>query len=121
MSTLTHAPDQDVRDRDGRVLGRDGRATRARLLEALRRRIDSGSWRALTAAEVARDAITSPPTFWAYWRSVEAAVVDLAGELVDRGEQFSDRLSAVLWLLELDGYRVPAAARLARDEAGVTS
>lgn len=67
-----------------RAAGRRGRATRRRLLDSVANLLESGAYRNLTVVDVARDAGTSPATFYQYFSDAEEAVLTLASDLVDR-------------------------------------
>lgn len=66
-----------------RPTGWRGRATRGRLLEATAHLLDTGAFRDLTVVDIARDAGTSPATFYQYFSDAEEAVLALASDLVD--------------------------------------
>jgi len=68
---------------DGRVPGRRGRATRQRLLEATTALIESTPWRSIKVIDIAREAGTSPATFYQYFENVEQAILVLAEELTE--------------------------------------
>jgi AcrR family transcriptional regulator len=68
---------------DGRVPGRRGRATRQRLLECTAELLVATPWRSIKVIDIARQAGTSPATFYQYFENVEAAITVLAEELVD--------------------------------------
>jgi len=68
---------------DGRVPGRRGRATRQRLLESTTELIESTPWRSIKVIDIAREAGTSPATFYQYFENVEQAILVLAEELTD--------------------------------------
>lgn len=83
MATAEH----DLRAADGRVPGRRGRATRQRLLECTAEMLETSSYRDLKVIDIAREAGTSPATFYQYFADVEAAILVLAEEMsydVDR-------------------------------------
>jgi AcrR family transcriptional regulator len=65
-----------VRTVDGRIAGRRGQATRTRLLECLGELIASTSYRDVTVIDVARQAGTSPATFYQYFPDIQAAEGD---------------------------------------------
>lgn len=95
---------------DGRALGRRGAATRRRLLDATAARLETGGLRDLRVADVARDAGTSPATFYQYFRDVPDAVLALAhdvgeqaaplGELLERDWRGAGGLDAARALVE---------------------
>jgi len=66
---------------DGRVPGRRGRATRQRLLESTTALIETTPWRSIKVIDIAREAGTSPATFYQYFENVEQAILVLAEEL----------------------------------------
>jgi AcrR family transcriptional regulator len=68
---------------DGRVPGRRGRATRQRLLECTADLLTSTSWRSIKVIDIARQAGTSPATFYQYFENVEQAILVLAEELME--------------------------------------
>ncbi len=68
---------------DGRVPGRRGRATRQRLLECTAELLVATPWRSIKVIDIARQAGTSPATFYQYFENVEAAITVLAEELVE--------------------------------------
>jgi AcrR family transcriptional regulator len=80
------ATEEDLRAADGRVPGRRGRATRQRLLECTGEMLGTSSYRELKVIDIAREAGTSPATFYQYFGDVEAAILVLAEEMaVDGG------------------------------------
>src|SRR5487761_1833715 len=58
---------------DGRVPGRRGRATRQRLLECAAELLATTPWRSIKVIDIARQAGTSPATFYQYFENVEQA------------------------------------------------
>lgn len=78
MSELARDDDDDLRAADGRVPGRRGRATRTRLLECTADMLATTSFRELKVIDIAREAATSPATFYQYFPDVEAAILVLA-------------------------------------------
>ncbi len=68
---------------DGRVPGRRGRATRQRLLECTAELLVATPWRSIKVIDIARQAGTSPATFYQYFENVESAITVLAEELVE--------------------------------------
>lgn len=75
----------DLRAVDGRVPGRRGLATRARLLDQTRELLGTTSYRDLKVVDIARAAGTSPATFYQYFPDAESALQALADELVGEG------------------------------------
>ena len=73
--------------------GRRGRATRRRLLDATAALLDSGTYRDLTVVDIAREAGTSPATFYQYFTDVEDAVHALALELLDQVASIQSQLA----------------------------
>jgi AcrR family transcriptional regulator len=81
------APDEaepgPVAATDGRVPGRRGRATRQRLLACTTELLATTSWRSIKVIDIARQAGTSPATFYQYFENVEQAILVLAEELME--------------------------------------
>jgi AcrR family transcriptional regulator len=71
----------------GRVPGSRGRATRERLLECTAKLLGNTSWRSIKVIDIARDAGTSPATFYQYFENVEQASLVLAEELFEGAER----------------------------------
>lgn len=80
------ADDADLRAADGRVPGRRGRATRQRLLDRTAEMLQAGSYRDLKVIDIAREAGTSPATFYQYFADVEAAILVLAEDMAVDGD-----------------------------------
>src|SRR5271169_24967 len=75
---------------DGRVPGRRGRATRQRLLESTTVLIESTPWRSIKVIDIAREAGTSPATFYQYFENVEQAILVLAEELTQGAGELAE-------------------------------
>jgi AcrR family transcriptional regulator len=86
---LVTVEDTTPRAVDGRVPGRRGLATRQRLLDHVADMLASSSYRDVRVVDVARQAGTSPATFYQYFADVEEAVLALAEEVARAGQ---DRL-----------------------------
>jgi AcrR family transcriptional regulator len=67
---------------DGRVPGRRGLATRTRLLECTAELLATTPWRSIKVIDIARQAGTSPATFYQYFENVEQAILIMAEELM---------------------------------------
>jgi AcrR family transcriptional regulator len=78
---------EGLRAADGRVPGRRGRATRQRLLECTAEMLRTTSYRSLKVIDIAREAGTSPATFYQYFADVEAAILVLAQEMALDGQR----------------------------------
>jgi AcrR family transcriptional regulator len=89
--------DEDLRAVDGRVPGRRGRATRQRLLECTAEMLKTTAYRDLKVVDIAREAGTSPATFYQYFPDVETAVIVLAEEMAHSGSRFSDIVRRGSW------------------------
>lgn len=90
--------DESLRAADGRVPGRRGRATRQRLLECTSDMLRSTSYRDLKVVDIAREAGTSPATFYQYFPDVESAILVLAEEMVAEGSgRFAEIVAATRW------------------------
>jgi AcrR family transcriptional regulator len=77
----------DLRAVDGRVPGRRGMATRQRLLEHTRALLETTAYRDLKVVDIAREAGTSPATFYQYFPDAEAALLALADGLVGEARE----------------------------------
>lgn len=75
----------DDRATDGRKPGRRGQATRQRLLECTTTMLERGGYRELKIVDIAREAGTSPATFYQYFPDVEGAIAVLAQEMAESG------------------------------------
>ena len=89
--------DPDLRAADGRVPGRRGRATRQRLLECTRDMLTTTSYRDVKVIDIAREAGTSPATFYQYFADVEAAILVLAEEMAQQGEHLTEIITDGSW------------------------
>ena len=90
-------PDE-MRAVDGRVPGRRGMATRQRLLEHTNTLLGSTSYRDLKVVDIAREAGTSPATFYQYFPDAESALLALADGLVgEGGERLIRPLREAVW------------------------
>ena len=89
--------DDDLRAADGRVPGRRGRATRQRLLECTREMLTTTSYRDVKVIDIAREAGTSPATFYQYFADVEAAILVLAEEMAQQGQHLTDIITDGSW------------------------
>ena len=72
--------------------GRRGRATRQRLLERTAEMLRTETYRDLKVIDIAREAGTSPATFYQYFADVEAAILVLADEASDDAQFLADLL-----------------------------
>jgi AcrR family transcriptional regulator len=75
---------------DGRVPGERGRQTRQRLLDATVELLTTTSWRSVKVTDIARQARTSPATFYQYFANVEQAIRVLAEGMVDQAAQLAE-------------------------------
>jgi len=82
-----------MRAADGRVPGKRGRATRLRLLECTQAMLSSETYRDLKVVDIAREAGTSPATFYQYFPDVTTAILALAEEMATDG---NDRLTVLV-------------------------
>jgi AcrR family transcriptional regulator len=89
--------DEELRAVDGRVPGRRGRATRQKLLDCTAAMLGTGSYRDLKVVDIAREAGTSPATFYQYFADVEAAVYVLAEEMTQQGHKFAEMVQQNRW------------------------
>jgi AcrR family transcriptional regulator len=90
--------DEDaLRAADGRVPGRRGRATRQRLLECTGEMLTTTSYRDVKVIDIAREAGTSPATFYQYFADVEAAILVLAEEMAQQGAHLTQIIADGSW------------------------
>ena len=87
----------ELRAADGRVPGRRGRATRTRLLECLADMLATTPYRELKVIDIAREAQTSPATFYQYFPDVESAVLVLAEEMAAEVPDLADIVRSGEW------------------------
>src|SRR5919107_5145588 len=99
-------PADDVRATDGRVPGRRGIATRRRLLDCTHELLASRSYRDIKVIDIAREAGTSPATFYQYFADVEQAVLVLAEELTPDSAALTEVVNR-----DWDGAAGPETAR----------
>jgi AcrR family transcriptional regulator len=82
---------------DGRLPGRRGQATRQRLLDRTRDGLVANSYRDLRVIDIAREAGTSPATFYQYFPDVEAAILVLAEEMAHAGGHLTAIITEGSW------------------------
>src|SRR5688572_17172591 len=87
--------DEDLRAASGR--GRRGRATRQRLLECTRNMLTTTSSRDVKVIDIARDAGTSPATFYQYFADVAGAILVLAEEMAQQGPHLTEIITEGSW------------------------
>jgi AcrR family transcriptional regulator len=75
---------------DGRVLGRRGQATRRKLLDCTREALSREPYRDVKVVDIARQAGTSPATFYQYFPDVEHAVLVLSEEIALETDRLVD-------------------------------
>jgi len=85
--------DDARRASDGRVPGRRGRATRDRLTTCTLNMLRDTNYRDLKVVDIAREAGTSPATFYQYFPDVESAILALAEEMATDG---NERLTGIV-------------------------
>jgi AcrR family transcriptional regulator len=87
----------ELRAADGRVPGRRGRATRQRLLDCTREMLTTTSYRDVKVIDIAREAGTSPATFYQYFADVEAASLVLSEEMAQQGQHLTAIITDGAW------------------------
>ena len=101
---MTEVKDPGLRASDGRVPGRRGLATRQRMLDATGTLLGTVAYRDLKVVDIAREAGTSPATFYQYFPDVESAMLAMASTL---GDAWYDDLSKLItnrdWVGDPDG------------------
>lgn len=85
--------DDHPRASDGRVPGRRGRATRERLTACTLNMLRDTNYRDLKVVDIAREAGTSPATFYQYFPDVESAILALAEDMAIDG---NERLTGIV-------------------------
>jgi AcrR family transcriptional regulator len=88
---------EDLRAADGRVPGRRGRATRQKLLDCTAAMLRTTSYRSVKVIDIAREAGTSPATFYQYFADVEAAILVLAEEMALDGQRLVRLVAESTW------------------------
>jgi AcrR family transcriptional regulator len=86
----TYAGEAAMATTDGRVPGERGRQTRQRLLDATVELLSTTSWRSVKVTDIAREARTSPATFYQYFGNVEHAIRVLAEGMVEQAAQLAE-------------------------------
>src|SRR5215212_1090174 len=86
-----------MRAADGRMPGRRGRATRQRLLDQTAEMLKSASYRDVKVVDIAREAGTSPATFYQYFPDVESAILVLAEEMAAQGPRLTSLIQGPNW------------------------
>lgn len=89
--------EDELRAADGRIPGRRGRQTRDKLLDATAAMLETTSYRDLSVVDVARSVGTSPATFYQYFADVEAAILVLAGRMVEDGQHLTNLVEEASW------------------------
>jgi AcrR family transcriptional regulator len=97
VSDRTAAEDPELRAADGRVPGRRGRATRTRLLECTAEMLSTTSFRELKVIDIAREASTSPATFYQYFPDVQAAILVLSEEMAEETAELARYVRTAPW------------------------
>ncbi len=89
--------DDELRAADGRVPGRRGLATRQKLLEHTEQMLEASTYREIKVIDIAREAGTSPATFYQYFPDVESAILVLAQEATQDGKRLADIVTKGPW------------------------
>ena len=92
-------------------LGRKGRETRARLLAAARKLLETTSPLHLTAAAIAKEARTAPATLYVYFADVQDVLYALALETHEAFEQLAQRHAE--WFTDGNRLEIDAKALIA--------
>lgn len=88
---------ESMRAADGRMPGRRGRATRQKLLECTGAMLATTSFRDVKVIDIAREAGTSPATFYQYFADVEGAILVLAEEIARQGSHLTAIITEGDW------------------------
>jgi AcrR family transcriptional regulator len=97
VGDTSEAAVEDLRAADGRVPGRRGRATRQKLLDCTAEMLRTTSYRSVKVIDIAREAGTSPATFYQYFADVEAAILVLAQEMALDGQRLVRLVAESPW------------------------
>lgn len=97
VPTDTPTDEEEPRASDGRVPGRRGLATRRRLLDHTLSMLKASTYGELKVIDIAREAGTSPATFYQYFPDVESAILVLAQEACDEGMPLIEIAEAGPW------------------------
>src|SRR5438045_9413934 len=89
--------ENELRALDGRVPGRRGRATRDRLLKCTADLLEKTTYRDITVIDIASCAGTSPATFYQYFKDVNAAIAELAGDMAEEGQRLTELIERSNW------------------------
>ena len=89
--------DDELRAADGRVPGRRGLATRQKLLDHTLGMLAESSYPDLKVIDIAREAGTSPATFYQYFPDVESAILVLAQDAARDGAALAEIATAGPW------------------------
>ncbi|MDZ7675801.1 MAG: TetR family transcriptional regulator [Acidimicrobiales bacterium] len=89
--------EDELRAADGRMPGRRGLATRQKLLEHTLSMLEASSYRELKVIDIAREAGTSPATFYQYFPDVESAILVLAQDAAHDGAVLTEIATAGPW------------------------
>jgi len=101
------------------VLGRKGRETRARLLAAARKLLETTSPLHLTAAAIAKEASAAPATLYVYFADVQDVLYALALETHEAFAQLSE--SHAEWFTDASRFESDAQALIAAYNAIYTA
>jgi AcrR family transcriptional regulator len=92
-----------------RLPGRRGQLTRRRLLDATMALLESLPYRDVKVVDIAREAGTSPATFYQYFADVEEAVLAIADEMASAvGPLLASLVSSSDWI-DTDGWALRVA------------
>jgi AcrR family transcriptional regulator len=97
QATMRDDTVDEMRAADGRVPGRRGMATRQRLLTRTADMLRTTSYRDLKVIDIAREAGTSPATFYQYFADAQAAILVLAEDLAVEGEKLARIVADGSW------------------------
>jgi AcrR family transcriptional regulator len=86
-----------LRAADGRVPGRRGLATRQRLLDRTAEMLKATSYRDVKVIDIAREAGTSPATFYQYFPTIQDAVLVLAQEMAEDARRLTSLIEEADW------------------------
>src|SRR5690606_23568711 len=88
---------RSLRTTTGRVPGTRGLATRGKLIEATRNAVQTVPYRDISLSAIAREAGTSPATFYHYFKDLDTAILELAESMLQQGADLASLVRDASW------------------------
>lgn len=92
---MAEAP--DFRTTTGRIPGSRGLATRQKLLEATWDAVQTVPYRDISLSAIAREAGTSPATYYHYFKDLDSAILVLADTMLKEGADLASLVTDTSW------------------------